>query len=64
MDRGWKLAKLENAKALIEIQNSKKLPGTENRVPVAVVRDPPKLAYPPVPRTTEPAVVLREQERN
>ena len=49
------------------------LPGAENRVPVAAVSDPvltvvpgfaaypPELAYPPVSRTTEPAVVLREQ---
>ena len=49
------------------------LPGAENRVPVAPVPDPvltvvpgfvaypPELAYPPVSKTTEPAVVLREQ---
>ena len=49
------------------------LPGAENRVPLAPVADPvltvvpgfvaypPELAYPPESRTTEPAVVLREQ---
>jgi hypothetical protein len=48
------------------------LPGAQNRVPLKPVRDavltvvpgfvryPPELAYPPVPRTSEPAVVLGE----
>jgi putative glycosyl hydrolase-like family 6 (GHL6) protein/glycosyl hydrolase family 42 (putative beta-galactosidase) len=48
------------------------LPGAENRVPLKPVNDPaltvvpgfvrypPELAYPPVPHTREPAVVLRE----
>lgn len=47
------------------------LPGAENRVPLKPVDDPlltvvpgfvrypPELAYPPVPHTTEPAIVLR-----
>jgi hypothetical protein len=49
------------------------LAGTQNRVPLkpvpqptltvvpGFVRYPPELAYPPVPHTTEPAVVLNEQ---
>jgi hypothetical protein len=48
------------------------LPGAQNRVPLSPVQDPvltvvpgfvqypPELAYPPVPHTDEPAVVLRE----
>jgi Hypothetical glycosyl hydrolase 6/Beta-galactosidase trimerisation domain len=48
------------------------LPGAQNRVPLRPVRDavltvvpgfvqyPPELAYPPIPHTDEPAVVLRE----
>ncbi len=48
------------------------LPGAQNRVPVKPVQDPvltvvpgfvqypPELAYPPVPHSDEPAVVLRE----
>jgi hypothetical protein len=48
------------------------LPGAENRTPLkpienplltvvpGFVRYPPELAYPPIPRTDEPAVVLRE----
>lgn len=48
------------------------LPGAQNRVPLKSVRDavltvvpgfvqyPPELAYPPLPRTDEPALVLRE----
>ncbi len=52
------------------------LPGAANRIPIASVPDPvltvvphfvaypPELAYPPVSRTTEPAVVLREQGKS
>ncbi len=52
--------------------NTNWLPGAENRVPLkrvknpvltvvpGFVRYPPELAYPPVPHTDEPAVVLRE----
>jgi hypothetical protein len=48
------------------------LPGAQNRIPLKPVQDPvlsvvpgfvrypPELAYPPVPRTDEPAVVLRQ----
>ncbi len=48
------------------------LPGAQNRIPLKPIRNPvltvvpgfvrypPELAYPPVPRTDEPAVVLRE----
>ncbi len=48
------------------------LPGAENRIPLKPVADPvltvvpgfvrypPELAYPPIPHTDEPAVVLRE----
>jgi len=52
--------------------NTNWIPGAENRVPLkpmenpvltvvpGFVRYPPELAYPPVPHTEEPAVVLRE----
>jgi hypothetical protein len=52
------------------------IPGAENRVPIAPVDDPvltvvpgytaypPELSYPDAPRTTEPAVVLRETGRS
>ena len=52
------------------------IPGAENRVPIAPVDDPvltvvpgytaypPELSYPDAPRTTEPAVVLRERGRS
>ena len=52
--------------------NTDWLPGAENRIPLksvpnplltvvpGFVRYPPELAYPPVPHTNEPAVVLRE----
>ena len=52
--------------------NTNWLPGAQNRIPLHSVEDPvltvvpgfvrypPELAYPPVPHTTEPAVVLRE----
>lgn len=52
--------------------NTNWLPGAENRVPLrpvegavltvvpGFVQYPPELAYPPVPRTDQPAVVLRE----
>jgi hypothetical protein len=52
--------------------NTNWLPGAENRIPLkpvpnplltvvpGFVRYPPELAYPPVPHTDEPAVVLRE----
>ena len=48
------------------------IPGAQNRIPLKPVNDPlmtvvpgfvrypPELAYPPVPHTTEPAIVLRE----
>ena len=53
-------------------ENTKWLPGAQNRVPLKPAQDPvltvvpgfvqypPELAYPPVPHTDEPAVVLRE----
>jgi Hypothetical glycosyl hydrolase 6/Beta-galactosidase trimerisation domain len=53
-------------------RNTNWLPGAQNRMPVKPVEDPvltvvpgfveypPELAYPASPRTTEPAVVLRE----
>jgi len=56
--------------------NTNWLPGAENRIPLSpvqssvltvvpgFVRYPPELAYPPVPRTNEPAVVLRESGRS
>jgi hypothetical protein len=52
------------------------LPGAQNRVPIKPVQDsvltvvpgfvqyPPELAYPPVSRTDEPAIVLRESGRS
>ena len=52
--------------------NTKWLPGAQNRVPLEPMQEPvltvvpgfvqypPELAYPPLSRTTEPAVVLRE----
>jgi hypothetical protein len=52
--------------------NTRWLPGAQNRIPLkpvqnpvltvvpGFVRYPPELAYPPVPHTDEPAVVLRE----
>ena len=52
------------------------LPGAEYRIPIGPVSSPvltvvpgfpaypPELAYPPVPQTTEPAVVLRESGRS
>jgi hypothetical protein len=56
--------------------NTNWLPGAENRLPLSpvqnpvltavpgFVRYPPELAYPPVPHTNEPAVVLRESGRS
>jgi len=56
--------------------NTNWLPGAEYRVPIAPTGDavltvvpgfvayPPELAYPPQPRTDEPAVVLRENGRS
>jgi hypothetical protein len=53
--------------------NTHWLPGAQNRVPLKPVEDPvltvvpgfvqypPELAYPPIPRTNEPAVVLGEK---
>ena len=56
--------------------NTNWLPGAENRIPLAPVRNPvltvvpgfvrypPELAYPPTSHTNEPAVVLRESGRS
>lgn len=57
-------------------QDTNWLPGAEYRQPVAAVGNPvltvvpgfvaypPELSYPPVPRTTEPAVVLQERGKS
>ncbi len=56
--------------------NTNWLPGAEYRLPIKPVDDPvltvvpgyvaypPELSYPPTPRTTEPAVVVRERGRS
>jgi hypothetical protein len=66
---GW----IERGHAILDgFAGTKWLPGAQNRVPVkpveapvltvvpGFVQYPPELAYPPVPHTDEPAVVLRE----
>ena len=66
---GW----IERGHAIVDgFAGTKWLPGAQNRVPVkpveapvltvvpGFVQYPPELAYPPVPHTDEPAVVLRE----
>jgi hypothetical protein len=65
--------RIERQHAILEgFTNTNWLPGAQNRVPLKPVPDsiltvvpgfvqyPPELAYPPVPHTDEPAVVLRE----
>jgi len=66
---GW----IERGHAILDgFAGTKWLPGAQNRVPVkpveapvltvvpGFVQYPPELAYPPVPHTDEPAIVLRE----
>ena len=67
-------ARIERQHDLLNgISNTAWLPGAEYRVPLAPVADPvltvvpgfpaypPELAYPPIPHTKEPVVVMREQ---
>lgn len=66
-------ARIEHEHPVLEgFAHTNWLPGAQNRVPLKAVQDavltvvpgfvqyPPELAYPPVPRTDEPALVLRE----
>ena len=66
-------ARFESQHPILEgFSNTNWLPGTQNRIPLkpvhnpvltavpGFVRYPPELAYPSVPHTDEPAVVLRE----
>ena len=66
-------ARIEREHAILDgFRDTNWLPGAQNRTPLkrienpvltvvpGFVRYPPELAYPPVPHTTEPAVVLRE----
>jgi hypothetical protein len=70
-------ARIERPHDILEgFSNTNWLPGAEYRVPLAPVTDavlsvvpgfpayPPELAYPPTPKTNEPAVVLREMGKS
>jgi hypothetical protein len=66
-------ARIEREHAVLEgFTNTNWLPGAQNRIPLKPVQNPvltvvpgfvqypPELAYPPIPHTDEPALVLRE----
>jgi len=67
-------ARIERRHAILDgFHDTNWLPGAEHRLPIAPVANPvltvvpgfvaypPELAYPPIPRTDEPAVVLQER---
>jgi hypothetical protein len=71
------LARIEKPHAILDgFTNTAWIPGAENRVPLAPVEGPilsvvpgfvaypPELSYPPLERTDEPAVVVREKGKS